>query len=170
MYFFTADQHFGHFNIIKYCNRPYTSVDEMDNDIITNYNKVVYPNDIVVHGGDLTLIKDPEVVYNRYISKLNGKHIFLKGNHDRWNKSGLDLFSVTIEGIHIVVSHYAMRVWNRSHYNAWNLYGHSHGKLPPIGKQHDIGVDNNGFFPMSFAQIKAIMEVRDNNPNFIGDK
>jgi calcineurin-like phosphoesterase family protein len=40
-----------------------------------------------------------------------------------------------------------MRVWPRSHHNSWQLYGHSHGKLLPIGKQWDIGVDNNDFYP-----------------------
>ena len=60
-----------------------------------------------------------------------------------------------------------MRVWPRSHYNSWMLYGHSHGMLDPIGKQHDVGVDNNEFYPVSLEQIREIMMGRPDNPNFI---
>jgi calcineurin-like phosphoesterase family protein len=60
-----------------------------------------------------------------------------------------------------------MRTWARSHYNSWQLYGHSHGKLEPIGKQWDIGVDNNNYYPVSFDQITEIMKTRPDNPNLI---
>ena len=55
MYFFTADEHFGHKNIIKYCNRPFKTVEEMDAVIIENHNKTVTNQDTVVHAGDFTL-------------------------------------------------------------------------------------------------------------------
>jgi calcineurin-like phosphoesterase family protein len=51
--------------------------------------------------------------------------------------------------------------------NSWQLYGHSHGKLAPIGKQWDIGVDNNNFYPVSFNKICEIMVDRPDNPNFV---
>jgi calcineurin-like phosphoesterase family protein len=60
-----------------------------------------------------------------------------------------------------------MRTWHRSHYNAWLLYGHSHGRLPPIGKSWDVGVDNNNFTPISFEQVKDIMKARPDNPNLV---
>jgi calcineurin-like phosphoesterase family protein len=63
-----------------------------------------------------------------------------------------------------------MRVWPRSHDNSWQLYSHSHGKLPPVGNQWDIGVDNNGFYPVSFNKIREIMRDRPDNPNFVGNK
>jgi calcineurin-like phosphoesterase family protein len=71
-----------------------------------------------------------------------------------------------IKGFYVVVCHFAMRVWPRSHFNSWQLYGHSHGKLPPIGKQWDIGVDNNDFYPVSFNKICEIIADRPDNPNF----
>ena len=60
-----------------------------------------------------------------------------------------------------------MRVWHRSHYNAWQLYGHSHAKLEPIGKQYDVGVDNNNFMPVSFNELVEIMDKQPNNFNYI---
>ena len=51
-----------------------------------------------------------------------------------------------------------MRVWNKSHYGSWELYGHSHGTLEPIGKQLDVGVDTNNFYPYSFEDIKKRLD------------
>jgi len=60
-----------------------------------------------------------------------------------------------------------MRTWFKSHYNSWHLFGHSHGRLEPIGKSLDIGVDANGFRPVSFEQVKKIMKDKLDNPNFV---
>ena len=165
MYFFTADEHFAHKNIIKYANRPFSSVEQMDEEIIKRHNEVVGKNDIVIHAGDFTL-KHKNKAYE-CINKLTGNHIFLMGSHDYWMNSGNQIWEKKIEGIYVVVCHYAMRTWARSHYNSWNLYGHSHGRLDPIGKQWDIGVDNNNFYPVSFESLKKIMRDRPDNPNLI---
>jgi len=69
----------------------------------------------------------------------------------------------------VVVCHYAMRVWPKSHYNSWQLYGHSHGRLGGIGKQYDIGVDNNNFYPVSFNEICEIMQNKPDNSNLVGE-
>jgi calcineurin-like phosphoesterase family protein len=168
MYFFTADEHYGHKNIIQYCNRPFESVKEMDEVLIANHNSIVNSGDVVVHAGDFTL-KNKEGA-SEYIRQLNGSHIFLKGSHDRWESNLRDIWEKTIEGHHIVICHYAMRVWARSHYGSWHLYGHSHGKLAPIGKQWDIGVDNNDYYPVSMEKLKEIMQERPDNPNLIKKK
>jgi calcineurin-like phosphoesterase family protein len=168
MYFFTADEHYGHTNIINYCNRPFKSVEEMDNEIINRHNQVVSGRDVVVHAGDFILSKKNSASF--YIEKLNGSHIFLKGSHDHWlNGSNKyhEIWEKKIDGIFVVVCHYAMRVWAKSHYNSWMLYGHSHGKLESIGKQHDVGVDNNDFFPLSFEKIKDIMSKKQDNFNLV---
>jgi calcineurin-like phosphoesterase family protein len=168
VYFFTADEHYGHTNIIKYCDRPFRSVEEMDYTMASKHNDRVGPGDIVVHAGDFTLIHDRERVFREYVSNLNGNHIFLKGSHDYWlDKKATQIWKKTIEGQYVVVCHYAMRTWHRSHFNSWQLYGHSHGKLEPIGKQWDVGVDNNNFYPVSFEELKSIMEMRPDNPNLV---
>ena len=60
-----------------------------------------------------------------------------------------------------------MRVWHKSHFNSWNLYAHSHGKLQPEGKQWDVGVDNNKFHPVSINEIIRIMDNRPDNFNLV---
>jgi calcineurin-like phosphoesterase family protein len=60
-----------------------------------------------------------------------------------------------------------MRVWNKSHLNSWQLYGHSHGDLDPIGKQYDVGVDSNDFKPLSYEEIEDIIKKAPNNLNYI---
>ncbi len=164
MYFFTADEHLGHHNIIRFCQRPFHSQEEMDEEIIRRHNEVVGKGDLVVHAGDFTLQNEAKAQY--YLSRLQGQHIFLRGGHDYWlNKSNRDLWEKKIDGIYVVVCHYAMRVWNRSHHNSWQLHGHSHGQLPPFGKQLDIGVDTHNFYPYSFEEIKTIMDQRPDNVN-----
>ena len=83
-YFFTADEHYGHKNIIDYCNRPFSSIEEMDEELIARHNEIVGPNDIVIHVGDFTLMDQERSVHADYIRKLVGQHIFLQGSHDYW--------------------------------------------------------------------------------------
>lgn len=165
MYWFTADEHYLHANIIKYCNRPFANVEEMNAEIIKRHNSIVQINDVTIHAGDFCWKK---LHAKNFIKQLNGNHIFLRGSHDRWLPNNAKyLWENRIENQFIVVCHYAMRVWPRSHYNSWQLYGHSHGRLNSTGKQWDIGVDNNDFYPLSFEQIKKIMLYRPNNFNFV---
>ena len=168
MYYFTADEHYGHANIIKYCNRPFENVNEMDEYLIDRFNKKVEKNAVTIHAGDFSLKKSFQEV-REIIKRLNGNHIFLKGSHDYWlprNKS-IQIWEKKLNQNYVVVCHYAMRTWARSHYNSWHLFGHSHGKLDPVGKSWAIGVDNNDFEPLSFEEICRIMENRPDNPNLI---
>ena len=166
-YWFTADEHYHHANIIKYAKRPFDNVDEMNHEIIKRFNSVVSDNDITIHAGDFALAK-PKMV-NDIIKQLNGNHIFLMGSHDRWLKGRNvnQIWEKRFDGQLIVVCHYCLRTWAASHYNSWMLYGHSHGTLEPIGKSWDIGVDNNNFYPLSLDNIKEIMDKRPDNPNLI---
>ena len=89
-----------------------------------------------------------------------------RGSHDRWlDDSAHETWQETIGGQHVVVCQHAMRAWPLSHHNSWQLYGHSHGMLEPAGKQWDIGVDNNDFYPVSFERVREIMRHRPDNPN-----
>lgn len=169
MYFFTADQHYGHANIIRHCNRPFASVDEMDAELIRRHNEIVGADDVVVHAGDFSYraARPPQ----HYLEKLNGRHIMVRGSHDHWlDDSTSDILELKIEGRFVVVCHYALRTWPRSHYNSWQVHGHSHGTLEPIGKQWDVGVDHNELAPVSFAQLCVIMDGQSDNPGFLAQR
>lgn len=171
MIFFVGCTHFGHQNIIKYCNRPFSSVQEMDDIIINNWNSKVQPKDLVYHLGDFSF---PSPIH--YLPKLNGNIILILGNHDKHignlansNKilSIHDLLFLKMYKPGIMLCHYSLRVWHKSHFNSWHLYSHSHGMLPPQGKSWDVGVDNNNFFPLSIDEIADIMKNRPDNFNLV---
>ena len=146
--------------------------------LIENHNQVVKDEDIVIHGGDFSLGSLPATI--DVLKRLKGNHIIIKGSHDKTImriirkgdhenlvKYGGEIYELNIGNIHIVVCHYAMRTWPRSHWNSWNLFAHSHGRLEPVGKQWDIGVDNNDYKPISFDQLKEIMDNRPDNESYL---
>jgi len=176
MFWFTADQHLGHFKIIKYCRRPFSSKEEMNDTIITNWNRVVKPSDTIYILGDFAL-KIPVQEIRKLLKILNGKKFFILGDHDKqiWKCSDLleeitPLKKITIDNIPITLCHYCMRVWWKSHYNAFLCFAHSHGYLEAIGKSHDVGVDNNNFTPISFDELKIIMDSKPDNFNYIKNR
>ena len=158
----------------------------MNEGIIDNWNAVVGVQDEVYVIGDFAFMHPPETI--NILRRLHGTKFLVKGNHDAvdsaevqaqftWVKDFYEL-NLNLGGIHkqkIVLCHYAFRVWNKSHHGAWNLYGHSHGSLPPEGKQLDVGIDatilyhkwfgsNFGvkpFTPVSLDQVKLILDSRD---------
>lgn len=164
---FTADHHFGHTNIIKYCDRPYSSVEEMDEDLIKRWNERVQPGDLVYHLGDFAFHKSTSLV-DAILGRLNGTIQVIYGNHDSPGVKKSTKFSwqgdykyVTVENQKIVLFHYALRVWRSNHHGAWMLYGHSHGTLSDIGgKTTDVGVDCWDYYPVPFEDLKALMESR----------
>ena len=172
MIWFTADYHLSHKNIIKYCNRPFKNVEEMNSQIIYNLEKSVKTGDILYYLGDLTFKTE---VALEFFEKFTDIEIhFIIGNHDHTNVIKLAemycdsisrLKEIQIENQSMTLCHYAMRVWNKSNYNAWQLHGHSHGKLFSIGLQYDVSVDNNNFYPISYHELIAIMNVKKNNVN-----
>lgn len=81
MKYFTSDLHFGHKNVIKYCNRPYKSVEEMDKVIIETWNQQVSDSDSVYFMGDFGINKN-KCLDSGLVRQLNGKKYMILGNHD----------------------------------------------------------------------------------------
>jgi len=167
MYFFSADHHFYHKNIIKYVNRPFESIEHMHDELIKRHNSVVRKEDTVIIAGDFSLAST-RITRRVIIPQLNGTLVFLKGCHDKWlaNKYR-DIWRRRLDSNYVIVCHYCLRTWPSSHYNSWHLYAHSHGRLDSIGKSMDIGVDTHDFYPYSFDEIKEIMANKPDNPNLI---
>jgi calcineurin-like phosphoesterase family protein len=155
---FTADTHFGHSNIIRYCKRPFANVDQMDETIIKNWNDRISAKDEVWHLGDFCF--DTKKL-DHYLLQLNGKLNLIHGNHDRaktrnhqrWCLS-LPLKDINVENTNITLCHYGMKVWNKSNHGSLHLYGHSHSNLPGTNQCLDVGADCWEFKPVSLTEIK----------------
>lgn len=162
--------YFGHANIIKYSNRPFKSKEEMDSRLIENWNNKIGVDDDVFHIGDFCFADQEKG--QSILDRLNGRKHLVLGNHDKvgrrlkgwqWIK---DYHEMTIDGQFIVLCHYAMRVWNKSHHGAWMLYGHSHGSLPddPNALSFDVGVDCHNYVPLNMNDVRRIMKKKTWKP------
>lgn len=164
---FISDTHCSHKNIIKYSNRPFSSIEEMDETIINNINNKVGKNDILYHLGDVSW---RSVKKFRESINCNEIHLIL-GNHDIYKQcighfiTIRDYNELRINDLKIVLCHYPIAVWNKKHHGVWHLCGHSHGSFEPStingfsnGLCLDVGVDVHNFEPISLDEIKIIME------------
>lgn len=157
--FFSSDLHLGHSKIIEHCNRPFTSVDEMDTTLINNWNNKVSKKDIVYFLGDFAFRNAKSVP--SYLEYLYGEIHIIWGNHDHkvarkyanMFSSCHELLELKIDNQLIVMCHYAMRTWRNSNRGSIHLYGHSHGNLPPTFNSMDVGVDCHNFSPISLEEV-----------------
>lgn len=162
---FWSDTHFGHGKIIEYCNRPFTSLIEMDLTLIRNFNERVDENDLCFFLGDFCMKKSteasdaPQKAFDYYRNQLKCKNIiFCEGNHDSNNGTKTPIHSMVIEhgGSKIFLTH------NPKHANEdykFNYTGHCHGNrgvFNKLGKKSsvvDISVDCWNFFPVNINDI-----------------
>jgi len=160
--YFSSDPHYSHKNIIKYCNRAFSSVEEMDAEMIRRHNSVVSPTDEWYCLGDFAFVKTQQQVED-LLAQLNGRKHLIVGNHDPehtlkakgWD-SVHDILELKVPELKlpVVLCHYAMVVWNRSFHGSYHFFGHSHGMLKVNSKHSvDVGVDCWDFYPVSVKQI-----------------
>ena len=167
-YWFTADTHFNHNNIRIHCHRPFSTVVEMNEALIANWNKLVKPDDFVYHLGDFCFRQGDKI-----FERLKGRKYLICGNHDSNHTKKMDWVwvkdsaMIKINEQYIYLHHYACRVWNRSFHGAWHLYGHSHGSLRPYGKSFDVGVDSHDFKPWAWSEIVVEMATLSKITNFV---
>jgi calcineurin-like phosphoesterase family protein len=167
MIWFTADWHLNHQNILKYSNRPFSSIGEMNETLINNYNSVVKENDSIYFLGDFAFRNVSE-----YAKRLKGTKYFIPGDHDKAMSGSREfhflehLYGFYPQGLMdeygnkrlIVLCHWAMRSWAKSHYGSYHLYAHHHGKLESYGLSFDIGCDTNNYFPYSLDDVEKKMQ------------
>ncbi len=146
-----SDTHFNHANIIRFCDRPFASLAEMNEEMIDAWNNAVMPKDQVWVGGDFAYNAKDEgsISVGKLFMALNGKKHLVRGNHDEQNRSVLelpwttitDLASVKIEGMRFVMCHYPLETW-KAPSKFIHLHGHCHGNLKrQISRRFDVGVD-----------------------------
>lgn len=187
--FFTSDSHWGHYNIIKYCNRPFNSVLEMQEALIEKWNQVVPKNGIVFHLGDIFICN--QRIANDILGRLNGSIYLIQGNHDqtinkivknchKYNNSTKIIkmesnYFITIieDNQHIHLYHYPISSWNKKNHNSWHLHGHCHSNLDNSNetlnsKRLDVGVDSHDFYPLSYEKVKEILTSKASTYNGVG--
>ena len=177
---FTSDPHFYHTNIIKFTNRPFKDINEMNETLIENWNKRVGKDDVIFILGDFCFGGSKE--WNELLGKLNGRKYLIIGNHDEKNlrQGYLSKFEkvaymmhIYVNGKSIYLSHFPILCYAGS-YRVRNcvyaLHGHVHsGERQSVGKdngrlsvlfpsQYDVGVDNNNYRPVSFEEVMEKIE------------
>jgi len=177
--FFSSDWHLGHKRVVHdFGQRPFSSVEDMDDTIIKNMFSGLKKNDMFFFLGDLYWERDS--FWKMYNQIPDGVRFFwITGNHDaKQVKQHYAHFEVItpmmetkIQGHHAVLCHYPMMTWNRSHYNSFQLYGHHHkgGHWEPenLGKQLNVNVEYHDYKPWTEDEIVEYMSNRPNNFDYI---
>lgn len=186
MRWFTADLHFGHENIIGYCDRPFTSVDDMNAALIDNWNSTVDDSDEVWVVGDVAMGPIRESL--GLVSALNGTKVLITGNHDRcWEGSERPhdkwlpryrdagftdirqgVVQTTVGGHDVLAAHFPYEGdshdedrfirWRPIDAGAWLLHGHVHTTWKVNGRQINVGTDVWDYAPVAEATLATIID------------
>lgn len=168
---FTSDLHAHHKNIIKYCNRPFSSVEEMNSTLIKRWNSLIKDDDDVFMLGD--------IVFGGYdkwiniISQLKGIKHLIQGNHDPskvvnrlleegYFESVSQMELIEVDDQKLFLCHYPMISWPNKERGSLMIHGHVHSTedTPMFSESHyDVGVDYNAWFPISYVELKDGMNV-----------
>jgi calcineurin-like phosphoesterase family protein len=169
MIYFAADTHFGHANIIRFCNRPFGTVEEMDEALVDNWNGTVGDRDTVYFLGDLFFRASPDRVRG-ILCRLKGQKHLVIGNHDSsWMTKELvnshfveasHFLQVSVEGRHLVMCHYPLLCWGGEG-KSWMIHGHIHNNrhmdywplLQIRERVLNAGVEINGYAPVPFEKL-----------------
>jgi calcineurin-like phosphoesterase family protein len=186
MIWFTSDHHFYHTNVIRYCSRPFSSVEEMNEVMVERWNEVVRPEDTVYHLGDFSLAHRAVTVF---VPKLNGTKHLIAGNHDHCHpahhknkgtkrermealylEAGFASIALAaaleIGGNHVLLHHMPYQgdhdkerytKYRPKDEGAWLLHGHVHEKWKQRGRMINVGVDVWDFRPVSIVEIEALL-------------
>jgi calcineurin-like phosphoesterase family protein len=172
MIWLIGDTHFFHQNIIKYCDRPFDNVEQMNRTIITNWNKIVSPEDIVFHLGDVILGRKDLLL--PIVSQLNGDKRLIRGNHDRdvsdgkFKEAGFtEIFEkhVCIPESGVVLSHAPIL----SYSGLFNIHAHTHNTDPTakypfysLDTHKCVSVEMTDYMPISIQSILEEVKLGEN--------
>jgi calcineurin-like phosphoesterase family protein len=183
MIYFSSDHHFNHFNVITYCSRPFSTIDEMNESLIQKWNDTVGPKDVVWYLGDFSLSRKALPI----VSRLNGEIHLIPGNHDKcfpmrtkhlkmaevYKASGFAEVYFTPQHLpeldammwhlpylpgDITEGDFRYPEWRLEDEGARLLCGHVHEKWKVQDRMINVGVDQWDFRPVSIDQISAIWE------------
>lgn len=174
MNYYTADLHLDHKNILKFepDHRPFSSIEEMNETLILNWNKVVNYEDDVYVLGDFAFCKGERA--NNFLDQLNGKKHLVIGNHDSFLKDNKFDRSKFVSIRHyeevkdqvdgttydVILFHYPIAVWNKKHHGSIHLFGHIHSNTQdhhPLcnieSNSYNVGVDACNLRPVTLKEL-----------------
>ena len=174
MLWFTSDLHLGHENILRFAHRPWATVGQMNEALIANINETVAPGDVLYILGDVSYRAGRDQAAE-LLKRIECRHVHLiAGNHDSdWRAVEDGPFEsveayreVKYHGRRLCLMHYPLMTWNGIYYGSFHLHGHIHSEGAQYNDRnraqgyfrYDVGVDANGYRPVSFAQIQAFYQ------------
>lgn len=174
MIYFTSDLHFYHSNVLRFANRPFQEVEEMNRALIQNWNTWVGPEDEVYILGDVTM-RGPEKAMEA-VRQLNGRKYLVRGNHDGFvDRSSFDVslfewvrdyYELSWQGQKWILFHYPISEWNGCLRGTVHLHGHQHNHMDynlqnrARGiRRFDVGVDANNMRPVSVEYLWQFFEL-----------
>jgi calcineurin-like phosphoesterase family protein len=164
--FFTSDHHFGHGGARGLFKRPFNTTAEMDAAMAARWNEVVRPGDEVWYLGDFAVRQSAPRI-SELLDALAGTKHLIAGNNDGPATTGLAGWAsvqhyaeLEVDGTWLILCHYPLRSWNRIGRGALDLHGHSHGRLAPLPRQVDVGIDCWDFRPITLTEIRAHLHRR----------
>lgn len=153
--YFTSDTHFGDHRVPNLYHRPFSSLAAMDEALIAAWNAACGPRRRVLTSGRFrphrhTGRRDPAAA--QWAKAPRGR------KQRSWSRARPRLAvgaALDEADRKLVLSHYPFRSWNGQHRGAINLHGHSHGRMTPLPRQFDVGVDERDFRPVTLDQLMA---------------
>lgn len=170
---FTSDLHFYHKNVIEYCKRPYSCVDDMHEGLINNWNACVTDIDRIYILGDFCFAGTKAM--SEILKRLRGEKHLILGNHDHFkpHRTDLGFSSITYDGNvnigkhSVLLSHYPYRGDHTESerfterrlkdQGSWLLHGHIHDKWKTLDRQINVGVDVWNMRPVHYEEIRKII-------------
>ena len=173
--YFIGCTHFGHINILNYCDRPFNDIDEMNETLIENINHKVKRGNNLWILGDFGFGGSDDI--KKIVRRLYTKNVFLiRGNHDKltekkykecgfqWCKDYYEI-SREINGRmrKIVMFHYPIYSWNAKFRGSYHLHSHTHNSMPDdlSLNRMNVGVDVCNFSPVSLQEVKEFMSLKE---------
>ena len=168
---YIADWHYGHANSLRFDNRPFMSVEEMNQQLVQRWNAVVEPGDLTYILGDMFWCKQDEAM--QVLDQLNGTKILIKGNHDRCNDGKFtkkfakitEYLEVDDNGHKIVLCHYPIPCFKNHFYGWYHFYGHVHTSFEYNMMEH-IKCEMSELYdkPCNMFNVGAMIPVMDYTP------
>lgn len=174
---FYSDPHYGHENIISFCSRPFWDVEHMERSFVEKYNKIITDiDDVCIWVGDSFFCRKEEA--KKIMSKLNGKKILIKGNHDMKESDmlyvGFDIVCekmfIKIDGHKCLICHYPWKTLNEDINDRYKdkrpekdghtilIHGHTHSSKKFDDLSVHVGVDAWNYEPAPYEEVEKIVK------------